>query len=87
MAQGDFKEALKKEGGCGLLVMGLGLAMFVTFIYYMIVGFNPEVKEMRNECYRREEAQYFPGDVPAYARDAIVAKCEREVRRRRGLPN
>jgi hypothetical protein len=78
-------DALRKESGCSLIIVGWGVFAVGYMIYWFLSGGNPEVKNFRDDCYRRETRQYMSGSVPDYAIDAAVAKCERELRINRGL--
>ena len=82
----DIIKALKEEGGCGLIVYAVGIAMMVGFIYLLVSGGDPKVAKFRKECLDRETRKYLPGDVPDFAMPYIAMQCEREVRARLGLP-
>ena len=89
MPSGDkFVDLLKQEGGCGLLIMALGGAMFLAFLYLLLTGGfgNPEAAKFEKACHDRESAKYLPGDVPDYAIHQIVMQCEKELRAHLGLP-
>jgi hypothetical protein len=76
----DLADALKKQGGCGLMMMAWGVFAVGYMIYWFLSGGNPEVKKFRDECHRRELNEYLPGYAPDFAIEAAVAKCERELR-------
>ena len=78
---------LEKMDGCTLALFAYGIFAVGYMIYWFASGGNPEVKKFREDCYRREASYYLPGDVPELARQGIVIKCERELRRWRGLPD
>jgi hypothetical protein len=60
MPSNKFIDAVKAEGGCGLLFYGLIAIVFIGGIYQLVVhGLgDPKIKgiiEFGNECFNREE--------------------------------
>lgn len=80
MAGPGFKEALMKEGGCGLLIYAVGAFMIGGFIYYFVLGFgvDPDVKNIMHSCWDRETARIGrPGvDLSEQERIWVVQRCD-----------
>jgi hypothetical protein len=85
VAVDDLKKALGKEWGCNLITLVLLVFMVGYGIYSFVYGGDPQNKKFFDDCYDRRTRDFFPGNVPDFARDQAVIACSREQRRALGL--
>ena len=69
-------ETLKGWLSVALLTVMIGGPLIYIFFF---IG-DPEVKKFREDCWRRAERKYYPGDMPDYARMPMIQACEGELR-------
>lgn len=80
----NFKAALMKEGGCGLIIYVIGGGFFllgsIYLVYFFLSGGDPEIKKFRDECHARHMRGYTPGSVPDFVIERAVLACDRELK-------
>lgn len=83
----EWRDALQRQGGCGLLMIAFGVVAIGYMIYAFVSGGSPENKKFFDDCYRRQTRQYGPAGVPDYVMRSAIAECTNQQRRALGLPD
>jgi hypothetical protein len=82
-SESGLRDALKKEGGCGILIYLVGAIMVGGFIYGILFGFgdDPQIKKIQDNCWDREtfKREKQIGSLSESDRLYIVQRCDAEV--------
>ena len=82
----QFVDALKKQGGCGLLFYGLIAIWLVGSIYGVVVWYGSDdpkfkrIHDFANECFNRKESESrkFSMDMSESERSRMIDECAAE---------
>jgi len=76
---GAWGDALRKEGGCGIVFLIVGALFFAGGIYVVFFGGNPDAAKFQKACWAREMASMSDVEIEAF-RTQIIVKCDRALK-------